>query len=486
MSIQIYNSMTRTKETFKPVHEGEVRMYVCGPTVYNYLHVGNFFGAIFFNVVRNWFERSGYKVTYVYNYTDIEDRIFERSIKENKPFNEITEHFIKEFETDFAALKLTPHSHNPRVTEYVGPIIEFISGLIENGKAYAVDGDVYFDVHSFSDYGKLSNKKVEELEAGYRIDADSRKKHPSDFALWKSAKPGEAEWDSPWGKGRPGWHIECSCMSRELLGETIDIHGGGLDLIFPHHENEIAQSEALSGQTYVNFWMHNNMLNFGDQKMSKSLGNVMTGRDFMNEYNGEILKYMILSSHYRSTIDFSETQIERAIASLAKFYSALALAHKIIKSPVADGPVPKDFQELLDAATKGVEESLNDDFNTAEVMARFFEVVRSFNNHCRKPGKIKPAQKAIAKAMIEWFQDYGHGILALFGEEPNSFLLTLDDMLLRKKDLSRSDIDKLVAERIQARESKDYARSDEIRDQLADMGILLQDSHEGTTWEVNK
>ncbi|MCB0422719.1 MAG: cysteine--tRNA ligase [Bdellovibrionales bacterium] len=486
MSLQIYNSMTRKKEPFVPVREGEVRMYVCGPTVYNYLHVGNFFGAIFFNVVRNWLEHSGYKVTYVYNYTDIEDRIFERSIKEQKPFQEITEHFIKEFETDFRNLKLTPHSHNPRVTDYVDDIIQFISDLVDKGKAYAVDGDVYFDVHSFPDYGKLSNKNIEDLEAGYRIEADGRKKHPSDFALWKSAKPGEAEWESPWGKGRPGWHIECSCMSRSLLGDTIDIHGGGLDLIFPHHENEIAQSEALSGKKYVNYWMHNNMLNFGDQKMSKSLGNVTTGRDFMTQYNGEILKYMILSSHYRSTIDFSETQVERAIASLAKFYSALALASKIKESSVDLGAVPKDFADLLEKSAEGVATALNDDFNTAEVMARFFEVVRSFNQHCRKPGKMKPEQKAVAQSFLEFFSKYGQGLLALFGEEPQSFLIKLDDKILEKKDLSRAQIDQLVQDRIEARNNKDYKRGDEIRDELTSMGILVQDSHDGTMWEVDK
>ncbi|MDC0980422.1 cysteine--tRNA ligase, partial [Bdellovibrionales bacterium] len=479
-------TMSRKKEKFVPVHEGEVRMYVCGPTVYDYLHVGNFFGAIFFNVVRNWFERSGYRVNFVYNYTDIEDRIFERSLREKRPFNEITEYFIKEFERDYANLKLKPHTHNPKVTNYIEEIVEFISTLIEKEKAYSVDGDVYFDVHSFPDYGKLSNKNIEDLEAGYRIEADSRKKHSSDFALWKSAKPGEASWESPWGKGRPGWHIECSCMSRSLLGETIDIHGGGLDLLFPHHENEIAQSEALSGNSSVNYWMHNNMLKFGDQKMSKSVGNVRTGRSFIEEYNGEILKYMILSSHYRSEIDFSESQIERAVASLARFYSALALAHKIVAHDLERVKVSKNFQDLLDSAEIGVKKSLDDDFNTAEVIARFFEVVRAFNSICRKPGKVKPDQKAVAIAFIAWLKNYGEEILALFSEEPTQFLTTLDDMLLRKKGLSREKIDGLVADRISARESKDYKKSDEIRDELASLGILVQDSVEGSFWEVEK
>lgn len=485
MAIHIYNSQTQKKEEFKPVHPGEVRMYVCGPTVYDYLHVGNFRGAIFFNLVRNWFEKQGYKVTYVYNYTDVDDKIINRANEEKVDSLEISEKYIKEFQADYASLKLRPQSKNPKVTEFMGPIVEFIQELIERGKAYAVNGDVYYDVHSFIDYGKLSHKKLEDLESGYRIEVDDRKKHPADFALWKTAKPGEPKWPSPWSEGRPGWHIECSAMSRALLGDTIDIHGGGIDLIFPHHENEVAQSEGCTGKTFVNYWMHNNMLNFGNQKMSKSLGNVRTARSFIQEYNAEILKYMMLSVHYRSTSDFSVDGIENAISQLARFYSSLSLADKLIKENLALVPVPAKFQAAIEAADKGVAEALNDDFNTPEVIARFFEVMRLFNNLCRTPGKAKPEQKAIAEVYFHWLRDKG-GLMALFQEPPAQFLRELDDMLLIKLGVAREEVNRIVEERMKARTEKNFARADELRGKLTQMGIAIMDSAGGTEWEVHK
>lgn len=485
MAIVIYNSQTQKKEEFKPVHPGEVRMYVCGPTVYDYLHVGNFRGAIFFNLVRNWLEKQGYKVTYVYNYTDVDDKIINRAKEEKVDALEISEKYIKEFQADYASLKLRPQSKNPKVTEFMGPIVEFIQDLIERGKAYVVGGDVYYDVHAFSGYGKLSHKKLEDLESGYRIEVDERKKHPADFALWKAAKPGEPKWPSPWSEGRPGWHIECSAMSRSLLGDTIDIHGGGIDLIFPHHENEVAQSEGCTGKTFVNYWMHNNMLNFGNQKMSKSLGNVRTARSFIQEYNGEILKFMMLSVHYRSTSDFSVDGIENAIGQLARFYSSLCLAEKLVAEPLNLVPVPEKFQQAVDAANQGIEEALNDDFNTPEVMARFFELMRLFNNMCRTPGKARPEQKAIAEVYFHWLRDKGQ-LLALFQEPPARFLRELDDMLLKKSGVARADVDKLVEERMAAREQKNFGRADELRAKLTAMGIAIMDSQAGTEWEVHK
>lgn len=280
MSLRIYNTETGKKEEFKPIEEGHVKMYVCGPTVYDFLHIGNYRGAIFFNTVRNWLERRGYIVTYVYNYTDVDDKILNRAKEENVEPKVIAEKYIAEFQKDYKLLHLRPHSKNPKVTEFMDKIIMFISDLIEKGFAYELNGDVYFDVHKFKEYGRLSNKKLEDLESGYRIEVNDNKKNPSDFALWKSAKENEQSWESPWGAGRPGWHIECSVMATSILGDTIDIHGGGLDLVFPHHENEIAQSEACTGHKFVKYWMHNNMLEFGSQKMSKSLGNVRTGRSF--------------------------------------------------------------------------------------------------------------------------------------------------------------------------------------------------------------
>ncbi len=477
--------MSKQKETFKPIKAGEVSMYVCGPTVYDFLHVGNFRGAIFFNAVRNWFEKQGYKVNYVYNYTDVDDKIIKRANELGQTSEEVATMYIKEFEKDYRGLRLKPHTANPKVTEHIDNIIKMVTSLIEKNKAYAVNGDVYFNVENFNDYGKLSNKNIEELEAGVRIEANTDKKHPSDFALWKGAKPDEPSWDSPWGKGRPGWHIECSVMVKEVLGDSIDIHGGGLDLLFPHHENEIAQSEACNGAKYVNYWMHNNMLEFGNQKMSKSLGNVRTGRSFIEEYNGEVLKFLNLSSHYRSVIDFSEVQIGRAIASLGKFYSSLKHAESLVAKDLALVPVPDDFLKMVDECTQGFEQSMNDDFNTAEALAKFYEMMRMFNNLTRKPGKAKPEHKAIAEVYLGWIKDKGD-VLALFQENPSEYLVALDDMLLRQKNISREDVDALIVERTKVRAEKNYARSDEIRDQLIEMGIQVMDGVDGSTWEVEK
>jgi cysteinyl-tRNA synthetase len=479
--IVIHNSQTHQKEEFKPITPGEVKMYVCGPTVYDFLHVGNFRGAIFFNLVRNWFEYRGFKVTFIYNYTDVDDKIINRANDEKVDSRAISEKYIKEFEADFNALKLKKHTRNPRVTEFMDEIINIVQMLIANGKAYVADGDVYFDVHAFPSYGALSNKKVDELEQGVRIEVDSRKKHAADFALWKSSKPGEPSWPSPWGEGRPGWHIECSAMVRGLLGDTIDIHGGGLDLVFPHHENEVAQSEGATGKKFVNYWMHNNMLNFGTQKMSKSLGNVRTARSFMQEYHPEILKYLMLSAHYRSILDFSPASIENVISGLARVYSALALAEKV----KGDGPVPPEFQKTLDQAKAQAEAALDDDFNTALAMGSYFEVVRAFNAIVRTPGKVTPQKAAVARAFLEWTQWLG-GLMSLYAEPPAEFLRFLDDMLLKKNGVSRADVDKLVADRTGARAAKDFAKADELRGKLQEMGIMVQDTAQGSEWEVAK
>lgn len=485
MSIQIYNSQTHKKEEFVPLHEGEVRMYVCGPTVYDFLHVGNFRGAIFFNLVRNWFEKRGFKVTYVYNYTDVDDKIINRAKEEKVDSHVISEKYIQEFEKDYSSLRLRPQTHNPRVTEFMQQIITFVGELINRGVAYQAGGDVYFDVHKFPNYGKLSHKKLEDLEAGYRIDVDERKKHPADFALWKAAKPGEPKWPSPWSEGRPGWHIECSAMSRALLGDTIDIHGGGIDLIFPHHENEVAQSEGATGKPFVKYWMHNNMINFGNQKMSKSLGNVRTARSFIEQYNAEVLKYMMLSVHYRSMSDFSESAIGIAIGSLARFYSGLVWAEKICAEKLSLVPVPEKFTTLLKKVDGEIAAALDDDFNTPLVIAGFYEVLREFNNVCRAPGKVTPEKKAIAETFLGWLKNKGE-ILALFQEDPTIYLRALDDMLLKQKGLVRENINQLVLQRSTARASKDFATADRLRGELQGLGILVQDSAVGTEWEVQK
>lgn len=485
MPIQIYNTLTRKKEEFKTLEPNKVKMYLCGPTVYDFLHVGNFFGAIFFNLVRNWLEKRGYEVTFTYNFTDVDDRILDRAKKENVDSREVSEKYIAEFKKDFDRLHLKAHSHNPKVTDFMNEIVSFVADLVERKKAYVLGGDVYFDVPAFKEYGKLSNKTVDDLVAGHRIDVNDKKRHVADFALWKSAKDGEQSWPSPWGNGRPGWHIECSAMNYAIYGEQIDIHGGGLDLTFPHHENEIAQTEARTGKPFARYWMHNNMLNFGNTKMSKSLGNVRTARGFIEEYNGEILKFLILSSHYRSVIDFSEPQIERTISNLSRFYSSLSFAKNLMSAGLALVPVPESFQKAIDSATDKIGEALDDDFNTPEAMAQFYEVMRLFNNLCRTPGKVKPEQQAIAEVYYHWLRNQA-AVMALFNEEPQGFLKTLDDMFLKRKGLSREKIDGLVHERATARANKDFAKSDELRKALTDMGIAVQDTAQGSTWEVAK
>ncbi len=482
--IQIFNSQTGKKEEFKTIEPGHVRMYVCGPTVYDFLHVGNFRGPIFFNVVRNWLEKSGYKVTYVFNYTDVDDKIIQRANEEKRDSKEVSETFIKEFEKDYEGLKLRPHSKNPKVTEHMEDIIQLVEKLVENGKAYEIDGDVYFSVKDFPEYGKLSHKNLEDLESGYRIEVNQKKKHPADFALWKKAKAGEPSWPSPWSEGRPGWHIECSAMSRALLGEQIDIHGGGLDLLFPHHENEVAQSEGASGKPFVRYWMHNNMLTFGSQKMSKSLGNIKKARDFIEEYNAEILKALMLSSHYRSLLDFSEDHIQQIIQMLGRVYSSLAHATDLSEG-LEKGSLPVTFQTALKTFDEGVKNSLNDDFNTAEVFAKVFDLVRQYNDLCRKPGRVTPEQREMARTFLSKLAEVSE-ILALFSEPPKEFLKSLDDLLLNRKGLDRKEIDGLVEERAKARAEKDFGKSDEIRDKLNSLGILVSDGPTGSTWEVHK
>lgn len=484
MGIVIHNSQTQKKEEFQPLVAGQVRLYVCGPTVYDLLHVGNFRGAIFFNMVRNWLEYRGFKVTFIYNYTDVDDKIINRAKKEGVDSLAISEKYIREFEVDYNSLKLKKHSKNPKVTEFMPEIIDFVKELVERKKGYVVDGDVYFDVHSIPDYGKLSHKNLEDLESGVRIEVDSRKKHAADFALWKSSKEGEPSWPSPWGPGRPGWHIECSAMARALLGDQIDIHGGGLDLIFPHHENEVAQSEGATGKTFARYWMHNNMLNFGSQKMSKSLGNVRSARDFLKEYNPEIFKFLMLSPHYRSIIDFSPEHINQVITGLARIYSALALAEKVSKSP-ADSTPPADFLKVTNDAQVGAEKNLDDDFNTPEALARLFEVVRQFNNLVRTAGPVTPKKAAIAKELLRFTAWIG-GFMSLFQEPPQQFLQALDDRLLRQKNIERAKVDQLVADRAQARAAKDFSKADELRQELSKLGIMVQDTAQGSEWEVAK
>ena len=484
--LKIYNTLSKKVEEFKPLTPGHVKMYVCGPTVYSFLHVGNFRGPVFFNFVRNWFEYLGFKVEYALNFTDVDDRIINRANEEGLTAHDIAERYIREYKKDFSDLGLRAHDHNPKVTDYMPQIIEFIETLIKNDKAYAVNGDVNYAVDKFKDYGHLSGRKLEDMQVGVRIEANEKKHHPLDFALWKSAKASEnlrgSSWKSPWGDGRPGWHIECSAMVKGLFGDQIDIHGGGLDLVFPHHENEIAQSEGCTGKHYVNYWMHWNLLNFSGNKMSKSLGNVVNMRTFLEEHHPEIYKWMMLSVHYRSVGDFSDAAIEFAISGLARVYSSLALADSFIQ---AEAIADNKYQTELDQAWEKITEHINSDFSTPQAFAVMFEQIRKFNGQFKRGMKTNPTVSGKAKQFKAFVQEFGK-MLSLFQMPAEKFLRSLDQKLLKKMHVDEHAVEALVLARSLARQTKDYAKSDEIRAKLTEMNILVSDTPEGSFWEVNK
>lgn len=485
MSLKIYSTLSRQAEEFKPLTPGEVKIYVCGPTVYNFLHVGNFRGVVFFNLVRNWLEESGYKVQYALNFTDVDDKIIAKANELGKSASEVSELYIAEYKKDFAALGLRPHDFNPKVTEHMDGIRAVIGKLLENKVAYEVSGDVNYSVSAFEGYGKLSGRKIEDQQAGSRISVDTKKQSAEDFALWKSAKPGEVSWPSPWGPGRPGWHIECSAMIKDIFGEQIDIHGGGMDLIFPHHENEIAQSEGCTHKQFVSYWMHWNMINFGAQKMSKSLGNIVSLREFLEVNPAEVYKWMMLSVHYRSVSDFSDDSIARAVTGLARIYSALAVAETYLTGAAADVAVDPGFAKVTGEAWDKVKNALNDDFGTPEVFAALFEVTRQFNNQVRRGLKVNPAILGKAAAYTQFVHRVGQ-LLSLFQQPAQAFLQDLDTRLLAQMKLERVTVDALVAERTAARAAKDFAKSDELRKKLTDLGISVSDTPDGSFWEVTK
>ncbi len=469
----LYNSLSKKKEIFEPITPGTVKMYVCGPTVYDLLHVGNFRGLIFFNVLRNWLKHLGYSVNYVYNYTDIDDKIIKKSKEEDKLVSEISSKFIQEFENDFKLLKISKASHNPKCTDYINDIISFISDLIEKKFAYVRNNNVFFSCKKFSAYGKLSGKNIEDLISGHRITINQDKENPIDFVLWKPSDHGEPGWESPWGRGRPGWHIECSVMANAILGDQIDIHGGGMDLIFPHHENEIAQSESKTGKKFAKYWVHNNFIKFDDQKMSKSLGNIIKARTFMTDYNPEILKYMILSVHYRSSINFSLKQIQQSIISLIKIYTALEQAQNTIKGECNISNISY-FKEELEI----VQTSFNNDINTPIVFAQIFNVIRKFNNAFKNEN-----YENIAKEFLAFFSLVG-SILSLFSEKPKKILFELNLILLKEKNISLKQIEIEIKKRDKSRKEKNYKESDLIRDELLGKGIELKDTIDGTQWSV--
>ena len=486
--LQIYDTAEKKKKKFVPLSAHKVKMYCCGPTVYDYLHIGNFRGAVFFNFVRNWLEFLNYEVEYIYNFTDIDDKILNRSSLEKIHPKDMAEKYIEEFKKDFTSLNLKPHTANPRATETLPEIINLIKKLIEQGKAYEIEGDVFYSVYSFKNYGYLSGKKPNELLAGARVDIDKRKKNPLDFVLWKKSKPEEFwHFDSPWGQGRPGWHIECTAMIHKFLGEEIDIHAGGTDLIFPHHENEIAQSEACTNKKYVRFWLHNNMIVTEGDKMSKSLSNMLKMKDFLEQYPGELFKFLVLSCHYRSPLQFSKKTLHQALISLSKIYSSLAKARQLISSLKKQQTPPHaiQFQKNLEKAEKDITAAFNDDFATPKAFAVLFSVLNSFQKIIEDKNIPLQEKSFCAEKYILFFRKYGE-LLSLFQEEPKTFLKSLDDKLLEQKKLTRKQIHQLIEKRSLARQQKDFKTSDELRKQLEEMGIEVRDTVQGSEWEIKK
>ncbi len=465
--MKLYNSMTRKKEEFVPITPGEVKMYVCGPTVYNFFHIGNARPFIVFDILRRYFEYRGFAVKYIQNFTDVDDKIINKANEEGVSSIEISEKYITEYFKDADALGVKRASHHPKVTETMQDIISFIEVLINKGYAYAKEGDVFFDSEAFNGYGKLSGQNIEELDSGSRIDVDSRKKHPSDFVLWKAKKPGEPAWESPWGEGRPGWHIECSVMSTKFLGETIDIHAGGQDLIFPHHENEIAQSEAYSGKTYVNYWMHNGYININNEKMSKSKGNFFTVREILEEYDAEVVRFFMLSAHYRNPINFSRELIQAAENGLERLYNAKENLEYFLENAREANYLEgeKTVVDTLAVYREKFIEAMDDDMNTADAIAAIFELVREIN--------IKVTAEASA-ALDQYALD-------LLGE-----LSDVLGFLGREKGDIDVEIEELIERRQEARATKNWAEADKIRDELKERGIVLEDTAQGVKWSYAK
>jgi cysteinyl-tRNA synthetase len=492
MPLRVYNTLTGNKEEFVPQVPGKVSMYVCGVTVYDHCHIGHARANVVFDVIYRYLRHTGLEVTYVRNYTDVDDKIINRANREGVDFREVTERFIGEFDRDMASLGVATPTCQPRATEHIDDIIRIVQTLVDKGFAYQSGGDVYFNVERYDEYLKLSKRNLDDMKAGARIEVDERKTHPMDFVLWKEAKPGEPSWDSPWGKGRPGWHIECSAMSMRFLGETIDIHGGGKDLVFPHHENEIAQSEAATGKPFVRYWLHNGFVNINSEKMSKSLGNFFTIKEVLERYDAEVLRFFLLTAHYRSPLDFSDQNVKEAEAGLDRIYSALARIDELTAgmtigqgtvSARSLGEAARELLEKTEQFPSRFREAMDDDFNTAQVLGTIFDLVRSVNRVVAEPGKIGKEVKTLLLQARQALEEAGE-VLGIFRTRPEVYLDKARERKLVELGISREEIEGLIAERTAARVAKDFARSDEIRDGLLARNIVLLDSAQGTTWRV--
>ncbi|MFQ5449684.1 MAG: cysteine--tRNA ligase [Nitrospinaceae bacterium] len=482
MSLRIYNSLSRQKEAFIPIRDNRVGMYVCGVTVYDFCHVGHARAAAVFDTIYRYLKYLGYEVTYARNFTDIDDKIIKRAQEENILWTELTRKYIDAFYEDMGKLNIAEPTLEPKATDHIPEMIGMIRSLIDKEMAYEANGDVFFSVKAFQDYGRLSGKNTEDLLAGARVEVNANKRDPLDFALWKRSKPEEPAWESPWGPGRPGWHIECSAMGRKYLGETFDIHGGGKDLIFPHHENEIAQSRGASGKPPVRFWIHNGFVNIDKEKMSKSLGNFFTIREIYKQHHPEVLRLFLISSHYRNPIDFSEDNLRDAEKVLTRFYEGLAAADEIIKEKNGH-PVHGSREKLRDYPfIQKFEAAMNDDFNTAVALAHMNEELRRLNKQVHEPtGGPNPLEAlGISRKALE---ESGR-VLGLFFRSPEQYRAELFELKNRERHLDTKKIEELIAQRNAARKSRDWSRADQCRDQLAQMGVVLEDTPHGTEWKL--
>lgn len=465
MSIQFTNTLTKQKEAFVPLEPGKVKMYVCGPTVYNYIHIGNARPAIVFDTLRRYLTYRGYEVTFVQNITDVDDKLIRKANEEGITVKEVADRYTDAFNEDLRSLNILPPDIQPRVMQTIPEIIQFIEGLIEKGYAYDSEGDVYFRTGRFTEYGKLSHQPLDELQAGARVEINEKKENPLDFALWKAAKPGEVSWSSPWGEGRPGWHIECSAMALKFLGDQIDIHAGGADLVFPHHENEIAQSECYTGKVFARYWLHNGMLNINNEKMSKSLGNFILARDLIQHYGGELIRFFMLQGHYRNPINFSDDLLEQAANGLERIKTAYAnLRHRLETArPQEPNGLAEEQARTISQLREQFIAEMDDDLNTANAITVVYEVVKEANLYLRNQN--------VGREQVEQYLSLLTELTSVLGVQ-----------LEQAEELLDSEVEALIEERTEARRLRNFARADEIRDLLSEKGIVLEDTPQGVRW----
>lgn len=485
MSLHIYNTKTKSKELFVPLEPGHVKMYVCGITSYDFCHLGHARSALVFDMMVNYLRHIGYKVTYIRNFTDIDDKIINRANERNTSCTELAEKFIEEFYTDMNALGVGTPTAEPRATEHIQDIIDIIKELEKKGIAYQADGDVYFEVAKFKNYGSLSGRNLEDLQAGARISVNDKKNNPMDFALWKGSKPGEPLWDSPWGPGRPGWHIECSAMSRKYLGESFDIHGGGEDLVFPHHENEVAQSEGASEKPFVTTWIHHAFVTIKDEKMSKSLNNFLTIREVLKEHHPEALRFAVFTTQYRHPLDYSEDSLQDAMAGLTRLYNCMADCASLPAGQTDGKQISsKEEAEIIRTLPERFNAAMDNDFNTAQALGTLFETVKTLNRIRQTlPPKANSNDIDLLQDGVRTVKELAN-IMGLLRLDPNEFIEEVQARHIASVSMTREELDMLIAERLEARANKNWARADEIRDHLLGKRIELKDSIDGTTWKV--